>query len=98
MLILFKVSTDLQIGLCAQFRLMYLPYKTFYLGSAYSAAYNSYNPANDSNCLHFCSKMPEQGSWYCELNMHQSLSNKDIKKEINNLYSVVHKNNVCNMK
>ena len=30
--------------------------------------------------------------------MPQSLLDKDIKKEINNLYSVVHKYNVCNMK
>ena len=29
--------------------------------------------------------------------MHQSLSNKDIKKDINNLYSAVHKHNVCNI-
>ena len=50
MLILFKVSKGFQIGLCAQ----YLPYKTLYLGPSYSAAYNSYNPVNESNCSWFC--------------------------------------------
>ena len=33
---------------------VFLPYKTFYLGLSYSAAYISYNPVNESNCLQFC--------------------------------------------
>ena len=32
----------------------YLTYKTLYLGSSYSAAYNSNNPVNEFNCLQFC--------------------------------------------
>ena len=53
----FKVSKGLQIGLCAQFQrkgIYLLSYKTFYLGSSYSAAYNSYHPVIESNCLQFC--------------------------------------------
>ena len=55
MLILFKVSKGLQIELCAQFQRkgIYL-IKHSYLESSHSAAYNSYNPVNESNCLQFC--------------------------------------------
>ena len=31
----------------------FLPYKTFYLGSSYLAAYNSYNHVNESNCWQY---------------------------------------------
>ena len=78
---------------------MYLPYKTFYLGPSYSAAYNSYNPVNESNCLQFCIWQYNacKGHGIVNLHMHKSLYNKDIKTAINDLYSVVHKYNVCNM-
>ena len=75
----------------------YLPYKTFDLGSPYSAAYNSDNPVNESNCLQFAlgGKMPVRAIVLCICIKSYQIK---IFEKINNLYSLVYKYNVCNMK
>ena len=59
---------------------MYLHYKKFYLGSSYLKAYNPYNPINKSYCLQFCIWQQKacKGHGIVNLNMHRSLSNKEI--------------------
>ena len=63
-----------------------LPYKTFYSGSSYSAAYNSYNFC-DRNKLFAVLNLPVNcplGSWYFDIKYALKVYQRQYKKEINN--------------
>ena len=78
-----------------------LPYKTFYLGSSYSAAHSSYHFCDRSK-LFAVLNLPVNcllGSWYCDVKYAlQVYKMKVLKKKIMISQGVVYEYIICNIK